>query len=273
MAPVTIPVPEGPSRYYPELVEGFEALGFSRIGGLLLRFSDPSELEELIEAHPEHVRDEFRESARTPETVLAAQDSSAFVGVDWFYRQPSVVLRSLLADGTLVETQRGWDHLPVPVTAMEPYVRRLRLRPEQDRSARGRHFTIVPGASPADLWDAHRRELEKAGSPAVEHGTDDQAASLWGQALRHDEAIERNAVRVFVRCLRMTTVASVAVVLVLVFTGIYQWSAHGSPGPWLLAATAACLIAALVGAVMAMRLMWRLRYVRWIRPEFRGSLP
>jgi hypothetical protein len=275
MAHVPVPLHDGHPRYYPELVEAFEALGFRRIGGLRLEFSDEAELEELIQAHPAHVRAEFQESAQTPETLLVAPDSSAFAGVDWFYRQPSVRLRSLLADGRLVETQRGWDHLPVPVVEMEPYVDRVRLRPEQDRSARGRVFTIVPGAGAAEVWDAHRRALSDAGSRAVEHRSIDQAASLWRQVLTHDAAIERNVPYAYVRILRTCVLVTVPVVLVLIFVGIYFWAADGSSGaeiPWLAAASFICLATALALGLVAKRLTSWLRYRPWIRPPFRGEL-
>ena len=274
MAHVPVSLHDGPPRYYPEIVEAFEALGFRRIGGLLLEFSDVAELEGLIEAHPAHVRVEFRESTKTPETVLVAPGSSAFVGVDWFYRQPSVRLRSLLADGRLVETQRGWDRLPVSIVEMEPYVDRLRLRPEQDRSARGRRFTIVEGAGAEELWAAHGRALASAASPAVEHRSIDQAASLWRQVLTHDEAIERNVASTYVRLLRLGVLVTVPAVLGLVFVGIYLWAADGSPGsaaPWLAGASVVCLATAFGLWLVAKRLAWWLRYVRWIRPPFDGS--
>ncbi len=271
---VTVPPDGGPPRYYPGLVRSFEELGFARIGGLQLDFADPSELEELIAAHPASVQADFRESSRTPETLLAAPDATAFVGVDWFYRQPSVRLRTLLADGRLVETQRGWDHLPVQAVEMEPYADRLRLRPEQDRRARGRLFTIVPGDSMADLWATHRRVVARAGSAPAAHRTIEQAASLWRQALAHDEAIERNVAVVFVRLLRWTVLVSVPLVLALLLGGIWAWAADGGPRasvPWLVAAAATCVAVAAGWAALATRLPWWLRYVVRVRPEFRGS--
>ena len=44
----TVAVPaDGPPPYYPEVVAGFEALGFRRVGGLLADLSD-AEVEELL---------------------------------------------------------------------------------------------------------------------------------------------------------------------------------------------------------------------------------
>ncbi len=271
---VAVPPGDDPPRYYPELARAFEKLGFARIGGLRLSFADPADLEDLITAQPAQIQADFRESSRTPETLLAAPDGTAFAGVDWFYRQPSVRVRTLLADGQLVETQRGWDHLPIASVEMEPFADRLRLRPEQDRRARGRLFTIVPGDSMDDLWANHRRAVARAGSTPVEHRTIEQAASLWRQALAHDEAIERNVAVVFVRLLRWTVLVSVPLVLALLLAGIWAWAADGGAGaaaPWLVAAAATCVAVAATWAVLATRLPWWLRYVVRVRPEFRGS--
>ena len=63
--------------------------------------------------------------------MLAAPDASAFVGVDWFYGMPSVRLRSLLADGRLVETQRAWDRMPSQPLALAPYAARCGCGPSR----------------------------------------------------------------------------------------------------------------------------------------------
>jgi hypothetical protein len=269
---VAVAPTDDPPRFYPETVAAFEQLGFSRIGGVQLVLPDAG-IDDLAQSHPAHVREEFRESARTPETLLAAPDGTTFAGVDWFYRQPSVRLRSLLADGRLVETQRGWDHLPVPMTEMEPYVDRLRLRPEQDRGARGRQFTIVPGADADRLWAVHRESLATAGNPPVEHRTSEQAVALWQQVLDHDQAIERNVGPAYVRVLRATVLVTVPVALVLLFVGIYAWASHGSAGAgvlWFAAAAGVCLVTALGLSLVARRLSWWLRYRKRIRPAFSG---
>jgi hypothetical protein len=270
---VGVPQTDDPPRYYPEVVAAFEQLGFRRIGGVHLVLPD-AEVDDLVRSHPAHVRDEFRESARTPETLLAAPDGTAFVGVDWFYRQPSVRLRSLLADGGLVETQRGWDHLPVPVVEMEPYADRLRLRPEQDRSAPGRRFTIVPGAGADAVWAAHQEALARASSPPVEHRRSDQAVALWQQVLDHDQAIERNVGPAYVGFLKVAVLVTAPAALALILVGIYAWASHGSAArgaPWFAAAAGVCLATALALRLVARRLTWWLRYRRRIRPTFRGT--
>ena len=210
---------DGPPRFYPELVAALEAIGFRRVGGLLARFHEESDREALVTAYAPDVQPTLRISTQTPETVLAAPDASALVGVDWFWQQPSVRFRSLMTDDGVVETQRAWDHLPPWPVSGQQYVRHLRLRPEQDHSASGRRFTIVEGDDMGALWEAHRRELGRARGKPREHRSIDQAAVLWAQLMHHDMRAEAKAAR---------------------------WA-------------------------LMTPLRWRLRYARWLRPEFRGG--
>lgn len=260
-------------RFYPEIVAAFEALGFARLGGVHLVFADDTELDELVRSHPPEVQDEFRLSAETPETVLAAPDGTAFVGVDWFYRQPSIRLRSLLADGRLVETQLGWEHLPVPVVEMAPYVRYLRLRPEQDRSARGRHFAIVPGAGPEALWEAHRAALARAGVTPVVHASLEHAVALWQQVLHHDQAIEYNVLPAFERVVKLALAVPMTVTFLLAAIGTVTAFASGDfhdATPWWAVGASVAFASALGALLMAKRLTWWLRYRTSIRPRFAG---
>ena len=195
----TTPVPvDGPPAYYPEVVAGFEALGFRRVGGLLADLTD-AEVEDLVGGYAPDVQAELRRSARIPETVLAAPDASAFLGVDWFYGQPSVRLRSLLVDGRLVETQRAWDRMPDHPLALAPYAARFRLRPEQDRSAPGRLVALVEGDDPAVLWSAHQEALARSEETPVVHRTVQQAQALWRQCLLHEMRIQERTGRLGVR--------------------------------------------------------------------------
>ena len=124
---------DGPPAYDPEVVAGFGALGFRRVGGLLADLTD-AEVEDMVGGYAPDVQAELRRSARIPETVLAAPDASAFLGVDWFYGQPSVRLRSLLVDGRLVETQRAWDRMPDHPLALARWVSTRRPSTRRERS-------------------------------------------------------------------------------------------------------------------------------------------
>jgi hypothetical protein len=213
-----LPPTNEPPRFYPGLVAGFEAVGFRQVGGLHAKFHLEADREALVASYAPEVQPGLRVSSETPERVLVAPDATAFVGVDWFWHQPSVRLRTLLADDTAVETQRAWDHLPPwPVSGQE-YVRHLRLRPEQDHSARGRRFAVVEGDDMARLWEVHRSAVRSSRSRSREHRTIDHAAVLWALLLHHDLRAEARA--------------------------------------------------ALWGQLLGLR--WRLRYARWLRPEFRG---
>ena len=188
---------DGPPAYYPEVVAGFEALGFRRVGGLLADLTD-AEVEDMVGRYAPDVQAELRRSARIPETVLAAPDASAFLGVDWFYGQPSVRLRSLLVDGRLVETQRAWDRMPDQPLALAPFAARFRLRPEQDRSAPGRLVALVEGDEPL-LWSAHQEALARSEETPVVHRTVQQAQALWRQCLLHEVRIQERTGRLGVR--------------------------------------------------------------------------
>jgi hypothetical protein len=183
-----------PPTFYPELVAQLEEAEFLRLGALHARFHSLEDREELVMAYSPDIQDALRRSTEVPETVLVAPDAGAFVGVDWFFGQPSVRLRTLLADDTVVETQRAWDHLPPWPAAGQQYVQHLRLRPEQDHSARGRQFTIVEGDDLVRLWEVHRAQVGRSRTGPRDHRTIDQAALLWGRLMHHDMRCEARAV-------------------------------------------------------------------------------
>ena len=246
---------DGPPAYYPEVVAGFEALGFRRVGGLLADLTD-EQVEDLVSSYEPDLQPEVRRSAHTPESVLAAPDGSAFVGVDWFFGMPSVRIRALLADGRLVETQRAWDRMPDQVRERAPYVARLRLRPEQDRTAPGRLVTLVQEADPVALWTAHQEAVAHADETPVRHLTIQQAQALWRLCFLHDARIELRVGPASKVALLGLQVVGLTLVAAFVLLGHPAW------------AVATGLVAGALALVLAYRLTWWLRYARWLRPRF-----
>ena len=253
---LTVPT-EGPPGFYPEVVAGFEALGFRRVGGLLADLTD-AEVEDLLGEYDPEVQPEMRRASRIPETVLAAPDASAFVGVDWFYGMPSVRMRSLLADGRLVETQRAWDRMPSQPLALARSAAQRRLRPEQDLSAPGRLMTLVETDDPAQLWSAHQDALARSEETPVVHRTIQQAQALWRQCFLHDVRIQIRVGRLVRAALYGVQV--VALTLAALFTLL----------GWLWWALGACVVGAAVALVLGFRGFWWLRYSRWLRPRFQA---
>ncbi len=253
----TVAVPaDGPPPYYPEVVASLEAAGFRRVGGLLAELS-PEQIEELVGAYESQVQEELRRSAHTPETILVAPDGSAFAGVDWFFGMPSVRIRTLLADGRVVETMRAWDRMPDQPLAMAPYAARLRLRREQDHSARGRLVTLVEGDA-LGVWTAHQDAVARSEVTPVSHRTLGQAQELWRQCFLHDARIEMRvgpASRFVLYGLQV-----VGLTLMALFVLLGQ--------PWWAVGTAGVCIAIVV--VLVFRVTWWLRYSAWLRPRFRA---
>ncbi|HSJ36304.1 MAG TPA: hypothetical protein VLB85_14750 [Acidimicrobiia bacterium] len=104
----------------------------------------------------------FLEMATMPTPILASPDGTAFADVSWFWDSPSIRIRSLLEDGSLVETLRLWDHSPGLPQALQSFRQNLELYREMTRAStpdRGRSIQVVPDAGPAEMWQAHQRHL------------------------------------------------------------------------------------------------------------------
>jgi hypothetical protein len=248
---------DGELPAYPEIVAGFEALGFRRIGGLQSDLTE-AQLDDLFADYEPRVQAEMRRASARAEAVLSAPDGAAFVGIEWFYGMPSVRLRSALEDRRLVETQRAWDRLPDRPLSLAKYARHFRLRPEQDKSARGRLVTLVATDDPAVLWSAHRDAVGLAGSAPVEHQTIEQAQALWSASHAHE-------IRIAMRVGPVLKVALYAVQVVgLTLAALFVLLDR------LVEGFAVCVLGVVAALVLGFRAAWWLRYVRWIRPRFRA---
>src|SRR3954452_23210037 len=141
---------------HPDVVAGFEQLGFSRLGRLSRVAQD--EVWRWAATYPRERRDELIAHLSLPPVVLGAPDGSAFITVGWWWGMPDVRLRTALSDGSVVETVRQWDQVPVPPRAHGRIYRLGDLQQEQlllNTPAGGRSVALAQGA-PADLWREHQ---------------------------------------------------------------------------------------------------------------------
>lgn len=177
---------------FPDVVASFEALGFVRIGRL--GRAVPGEIWRAAALYPRNRRDEFCAHLSVPPVVLRSPDATAFVTVSWWWGMPEVRLRTALLDGSVVETLRQWDQMPVPPRAHGRLYRRGDLRQEQlmlNAPEGGREVDLAQGDAD-QLWRSHRDRVEsvaarRAATP-VSHLTMGEAVALSNRLARHQRA-------------------------------------------------------------------------------------
>jgi len=250
--------------HFPEVVGGFEALGFRRIGRLERVY--PGGVEAAAGVFAEEHRESFREQKSVPMVVLASENSDAFVLVDWWWGMPDVRIRTPMLDGSVVETRRAWDRPPVVARAAERGASRWHMAEEQVISsapAGGRSIALATG-TPSDLWARHGERVAAWGH---ERGTRPapctdvrQAVELSHRLAVHDIQVVGRICRVqrylllllfspplllLLRVFAVDTTSSAEVTVIMVGLLI-----------WFLLAIAAC------------RNLLRLRYMTRLRPRF-----
>jgi hypothetical protein len=137
----------------------------------------------------------FLQQHERPAPVLATPDGTTLVEVSDMHGAPSVRCRSVLSDGTLVETLLRWPEVP-------PWPRRLEkarfltnVEVEMTRqAARGRGVTVADGG-PEEVLAQHLTSLALAeqvhGAEPLELTTMDEVVSVWNAALAHGQQVER----------------------------------------------------------------------------------
>lgn len=258
---------DAPDRLpFPDVVETFGAMGFRRLG----------RLERVVEGGiegaaaafaPEH-RATFLHHKSVPTVVMAADDDSALVIIDWWWGMPELRIRSEMVDGSVVETRRRWDQDVVLPQLLERARRKLDVLEEQTISAvpaRGRSIAAVSG-DPAQLWDTHRANIQRWAARRATHPVPldsmDAVVALSSRLAVHDVAVLRRSQDV-ARAVVLTLVGAPLLVLVLSWSGVLPTRMPVMVGLPILA-----LFLALSSIVL--RRMFRLRYVRWLRPRLRG---
>lgn len=161
-------------------------------------------------------------AARLPIAVLATPDRQALVAVDTVAGQPFVRLRSVLANGDLVETvQRD----RVPPTHPDP------AQPaalDAHQAAPGRHVHVSPFWDARESLDRHGRFL--AGVTGKRKSTPEtldsmaEALLVWDAAERHDRQVAEHGERIVANArtllLAGAVLVSMLVAIILVGAGV-----------------------------------------------------
>jgi hypothetical protein len=246
--------------HFPEVVAGFEAMGFRQIGRLERVYLQG--LEQVASLYAEEDRRFFCEHKAVPMVVLTAPNGNAFVFVDWWWGMPDVRIRTPMTDGSVVETRRAWDNAPALPMRLELIRRSLDMTEEQLLASvpgGGRALALATGA-PAELWMVHEDRVaswarERCTQPVA--GLDmEQAIGLSHRLSDHDfRAVQR------VRLARFALfMALMAPPLLILFAPRLTHMGFG--------AMMATLLLETILVVTCRRRIGRVRYTRRMRPRF-----
>ncbi|NCG20537.1 MAG: hypothetical protein GWP91_16130 [Rhodobacterales bacterium] len=172
----------------PELAPRFEAIGFVRVG---LVKSEAPEITHIAELYEEPDRSWFIRNSKLPSTVMHSPTQDTFLDYSpWYGGEPSMRLRSFLADGSLCETVRAIERIPIHVQQAWFGETGLRRQMRGHVPSGGRSKRRVHTMEPSELWDAHQRHLAdfsafRDAAPAVHHSIEDYIA-LAGQSIDHN---------------------------------------------------------------------------------------
>jgi len=185
---------------YPEIVDEFRAMGFVQIGRVLAAPVQGT-YEDIASDYDAVSRERFLAHCDVPTPILRAPDGSAFVDVSWHWQSPSVRIRTELADGSLVETNRRWKHPPeLPLVLAEHWKRFDIDRNMTKRSTpqRGRSVEIASTQDTTAQWRKHQEHLARYSAQRNtefrRHDDVEQYIMLAGRAFRHDTKVERRTV-------------------------------------------------------------------------------
>jgi hypothetical protein len=136
-----------------------------------------------------------------PTPVLVSRDRTTAVAVNDLYGEVAVRMRTLLADGSLVETQRRWQQLPPWPRRLAPFRRFTTVDKEMMRSAAPGRSVMLSTRSAADQVEEHREHVDRVsarrGTTAVGFSDMECVAAAWTAALAHEEAVRRRADHLF----------------------------------------------------------------------------
>lgn len=243
--------------HYPEIVERLESLGFLRVGRIRLAVP-PTDWQQLLASYLPPDAAALAAHERIPGTVLVAPDGDAYVDVDWFYDSPSIRFRTLLGDGTVVETQRAWDNDPAwPVRLHRAIKHRDRRQEQLLEVAEGRDLAVAESRDVDGVWEEHRARVARAGRPVAVHPNDmAQVLPLWDRFLDHGMRCAVRAGRVARLFTTVLPVVAAVVSFWLTTTG------HLLGG-------VVVVTVALAAVLLTPRVAIRIRYVRGLRPAWR----
>jgi len=248
---------------YPEIVDEFLDMGFTRLGRAVLVPTEGTHEDTAADYEPA-LEAKYLAHCDVPTPMLRAPDGSAFAEVSWFWDAPSVRIRTELADGSAVETNRRWENPPGLPTQLAKFWKRFDIDKDMiKRSAphAGRSVEIVSTGDSAVQWRHHQHHVERYAS---QRGTAikpvnnvEQSIDLAQRLFRHDTAVERRTVGLWIPVILAYGVVGIALVLALGFAG-QRTAAIGS-----------ALVLALLTPVLVYTVISRVRILpeRW-RPPF-----
>jgi hypothetical protein len=243
---------------FPEVVANLEELGFVRLCRIQRVGNAAPEAAAL--AFREQHRELFLAHKRVPALALISPDRNTVVLVDWWWDLPEVRMRSVLADGSLVETWRAWERMPVLPRRLER-ARGLVASAEQRllSAPRGGRSIDVCAGSAAEQWAMHQgRQRDWAafrGSAVLPLATIADVLALGERVLTHDR---RTIKRIGLRARLVVGAFAVALGLAVAFV------AAGNAAGLLVA----CLVATVAAVVLTRTGDRSLRYADWLRPTF-----
>lgn len=256
---------DAPRRiHFPEVVEGFEALGFRRIGRLERVY--PGGVEAAAGVFAEEHREAFREQKSVPMVVLASENGDAFVLVDWWWGMPDVRIRTPMLDGSVVETRRAWDRPPVVARAAERAASRWNMAEEQVISSAptgGRSVALATG-TPADLWARHRERVAALGH---ERGTRPAPCVDLRQAVELSRRLSVHDLRVVQRICRIQRSALSLLFAPPLLVLLWTWFSDPLTRTGMTVILLGLVLWVMVASI-GCRYVLRVRYIRRLRPRF-----
>jgi len=185
-------------QWFPEIIDTLLDLGFKRAAIAAVTVEDPVA---VSQHYKEPDRTWFAESANRPTTLLHSPDRDAFAELSgWFGDSPSLRFRSVLDDGSVVETVRQWERLPILNRELNEWGDQQSVKSRQTRGhspSRGRSKRAIIEGDPGKLWEIHKTHLKeiegRRGAKAIPHGSFDDWLKLSKMVFAHDTATARQA--------------------------------------------------------------------------------
>lgn len=256
------PVPWTPERLpHPEIVEELVDAGL-RPAGCLVDDLDDAQADRLVRGYDGDARAQLLAQLGRPCPVLASADGTTLASVSDLFGMPSVRMRTFLADGSLVETERRWSGLPPWPGRMAPFRRFTSVEREMARCVAPGRTLLISTDAPAGQLEEHRRQVARVsaarGAAPVPYAGMDGVAAGWNAAFAHEQAVVRRT--------DLAVGAALVVVMVLVLFALD--STGWLDGPWwpaVLLVLVAVTWWVTPGLVVVLR-----RRITW-RPAFRSG--
>lgn len=183
---------------------------------------------QLTSGYDDTTRTVLLDQVGRPYPILLSADRTVAVEVSDLFGSPAVRMRTFLADGALVETQRRWDTVPPWPRRLAPFRRFTTVEREMLGSVAPGRTLAISDLSPVGQLDEHRRHVattsaSRATAPA-RYPDMDSVASAWTAAFEHERATARRADTVAVAGLTVVGIALLLLV-VRVLSGPWSWVA------------------------------------------------